>query len=804
MSERLLSELTPQQLNARQDPDALGFSSTADIDRFVGILGQNQAIAAIQFGVAMKRGGYNIFVMGDSGTGRSSFVRQFLSGEAKRQEAPHDWLYVNNFDNSREPRTLKLPAGMGAALIQDMEQLVDQLMLTFPAAFENPTYQQRKSAIERAFNLRYDRTIDKVEQEAVRHSIALYRDSGSFSFSPIQDGKPLDEAEFAQLTEEQRDQVNLTIQELETALNDALVELPTWKRESSEELRGLNKETIDLALDPLLGPLTEHYALQQPVLDYIDEVKQHLHRSVVDLLADERSLEHREDPGKRAQLVDLYLPNPIIAHETGSAAPVVIETHPSYKNLFGRVEFNSEMGALVTNYRQIRPGSLHAANGGYLVIEAEKLLEEPFVWDALKRALKDHELKVESPYSDMGLMTTVSLNPEIIPLDVKIVLVGSRRIHYLLQDLDPDFQKLFRVLVDFEGHLPRNEDTIHSYSRLLKNRAEDEGYPPLTDTAVARMVEESSRQAEDQSQLSAQIGELFDLLAEANFLRNMAGDTKLEGFHIDRALAAKTQRTGRISREILQDMLEGTILVDTDGDAVGKINGLTVLEIGDTCFGQPARITATVYPGSQGIVDIEREVALGQAIHSKGVMILSGYMGSKYAQHFPLAISASLTMEQSYGYIDGDSASLAELCCLVSALTCIPLQQSFAITGSINQHGEVQPIGGANEKIEGFFRLCQARGLTGKQGVIIPQTNQRNLMLHPDVVAAVEAGQFHVHAVSTVDQALELLTGRTAGELISRGVYPRTTINYMVVERLRQISEQAERGPSAVPKRRVE
>ncbi len=804
MSERPSSRLTPHQLSARQDLDALGFSSTDDLDRFAGILGQDQAIAAIQFGVAMKRGGYNIFVMGETGTGRSSFVRQFLAGEAKRQRTPSDWLYVNNFDNAREPRTLELPAGMGTSLLQDFEHLVDQLMLTFPAAFENPTYQQRKSAIERAFNIRYDRAIDRVEQEAVRHSIALYRDAGAFSFSPIREGKPLDEADFAQLSDAEREEVNDTIQELETALNDALVELPTWKRESSEELRSLNKETIDLALEPLLGPLEERYALQQCVLDYIAEVKQHLHRSVVELLADERSLENREDPGKRAQLVDLYLPNAIIGHEAGSAAPVVIETHPSYKNLFGRVEYSSEMGALVTNYRQIRPGSLHAANGGYLVIEAEKLLEEPFVWEALKRALKDHQLKVESPYSDMGLMTTVSLNPEIIPLDVKIVLVGSRRIHYLLQELDPDFQQLFRVLVDFEGHLPRNDETVQNYSRLLKSRAEDEGYPPLAASAVARMVEESSRQAEHQEQLSACIGDLFDLLAEANFLRRVAGDPLLEGEHIDRALATKSQRTGRISREILQDMLEGTILIDTDGEAVGKINGLTVLSIGDTSFGQPARITATVYPGSQGIVDIEREVALGQAIHSKGVMILSGLLGSRYAQQFPLAISASLTMEQSYGYIDGDSASLAEFCCLISALTSIPLRQDFAITGSINQHGEVQPIGGVNEKIEGFFRLCQARGLTGRQGVIIPQTNIRNLMLHREVIEAVEAGQFHVHAVANVDDALELLTGREAGTARSRGAYPRGTINSMVVERLRQISEQGERGPCAVPRRRAE
>ncbi|MGB1270781.1 MAG: Lon protease family protein, partial [Endozoicomonas sp.] len=427
--------------------------------------------------------------------------------------------------------------------------------------------------------------------------------------------------------------------------------------------------------------------------------------------------------------------------------------------------------------------------GGYLLLDANKLLEEPFVWEALKRALKEQQLKIESPYSEMGLMNTITLTPENIPLDVKVILVGARDIYYILQQLDPDFHEMFRVLVDFDDQIPRNPDTVQAFSQLLKNRADDENYPPLSASAVARLVEQSSRMAENQRQLSAKIGDLFDLLAEADFIRRTSNGRKINHEHIDRALEAKAIRTGRVSKQILEEMLEDSILIDTEGEQVGKINGLTVLAVGDASFGSPARITAAVHPGSQGIVDIEREVSLGQAIHSKGVMILTGYLGSRYAQKFPLAISASLAMEQSYGYIDGDSASMAELCCLISSLTDTPIKQCFAVTGSMNQHGEVQAIGGVNEKIEGFFDLCAARGLTGEQGVIIPKANVRNLMLHSKVVDAVRAKQFNVYAVSHVEEALELLTGHKPGSLNSKGLYTKGSVNQKVVARLKEIAE---------------
>ena len=787
-------KLSTNQLIAKQPVKELGFKSTDELENYVGILGQERATSAIQFGVAMHRSGYNIYVMGESGTGRMSYLRKYLETEAKRQSPPDDWAYINHFDNTREPKVLRLPAGHGNKLQKHFDGFVDNLLLTFPAAFENPTYQQRKSLIEREFNKRYDQTIDEIEQEALKRDIALYREQGSLSFTPMQKGKAMDETEFAQLPDKKRTKFNNDIGELETMLNESLVELPQWKRESNEKLQKLNQNTIDQALEPLLKPLRKEYSNQKNVLEYFEAVKQHLHRSVIDLLADDRAMESKEDSTKRAALIELYAPNLVVAQEENGAAPVIYESHPSYKNLFGRIEYASEMGALVTNYRQICPGSLHQANGGYLLLDANKLLEEPFVWEALKRALKEQQLKIESPYAELGMLNTITLNPEVIPLNVKIILVGSRDIYYVLQQLDPDFHEMFRVLVDFDDRIVRDPDSVQAFSQLLKNRADDEGYPPLTASAVSRMVEQSSRMAEHQREMSAKIGDLFDLLAESDFIRRTGRGRKINHEHVDRAIAAKAERTGRVSKQILDEMLEGSILIDSEGEKVGKINGLTVLTIGDTSFGSPARITAAVYPGSQGVVDIEREVQLGQAIHSKGVMIISGYLGNKYAQKFPLAISASLAMEQSYGYIDGDSASLAELCCLISALTDTPIKQSFAVTGSMNQYGEVQAIGGANEKIEGFFDLCAARGLTGDQGVIIPAANVRNLMLHQKVVDAVRAKQFSVYAVNHAEEALELLTGCKPGSLNSKGDYTKGSLNFKVVNRLKEISELSKEG----------
>ncbi|MFP8966096.1 Lon protease family protein [Pokkaliibacter sp. CJK22405] len=780
-----LKSLETAQLSVCLADDELPFSSLSEIEPMSGILGQDRAVRALQFGVAMRRPGYNIFVMGEPGTGRASYVSSYLKSEAKRQQTPPDRLYVNNFKDPRSPRSIQLPPGEGQTFKETFDTFLENLLLTFPAAFEDPSYQQGKNAIERDFNQKYEAALETVEKKASRQGIALYREAGSITFSPIVEGKPLDDAEFSQLPEEMRDQINAMINELEVDLRNELLSLPQWRRETTEQLRELNQLTIKTAIEPLIAPMQETYSDNDQVKDYLEEVMKNLQKVVIDELIDS---EGKDEPGRRETLEMLYSPNLVVSRTATSGTPVVYEPHPTYNNLFGRIEYLHDQGALVTNYQQICGGALHQANGGYLIVDAEKVLSD-YVWEALKRALKSRELKIESPYAEMGLVNTTTLSPETLPLDVKVVLIGSREIYYALQSLDPEFSEMFRVLVDYEDYIERTGDNLMSFCRLLRDRCDKESYLPLTKDAVIRLVTHSARLAEHQKHMTASIGELFELLGEAEYMARLTHAEEITSEHVSRALAAKRERTGRVSEEVTKQILEGSVLVDTDGEAIGKINGLTVMAIGDAQFGAPARISVTAYPGSKGIVDIEREVDLGQSIHSKGVMILSGYLGNMYAQETPMTMCAHIAMEQSYGYIDGDSASLAELCCLISALIKCPLKQSLAITGSVNQHGEVQPIGGVNEKVEGFFRVCQARGLTGKQGVIIPVSNVENLVLDQEVVAAVEEGNFAIYAVSSVDEALELLTGRSPGKARKDGSFPKRSLNAQVIERLEELAE---------------
>lgn len=779
--------LPASALSHQVDSKLFPFQATDELEHFESVLGQVRAVEALEFGVAMPRSGYNAFVMGESGTGRFSYVRRYLSKVAKEKPTPSDWLYVNNFEESREPHAIELPAGKGGEFCRDISSLIDSILAAFPTVFETPSWQQKKNQIDRVFTKRYDKVLDKIEKLALEKGIALYRDSSNIAFTPMFEGKALDEAEFAQRPEVEREQFHADVAVLEEILNTELSSLPLWKRESSNELRKLNEETISLALEPNLTPLAAKYAEFPSVLAYLQAMQANLLKTVVEQLVDE----DLSDSLRRKLMEEQYSPNVLVGHAKNGGAPVVFESHPTYENMFGRIEYASDQGTLYTSYRQIRSGALHTANGGYLILEAEKLLSEPFVWEALKRALHSRQLKMESPLIELTRVATVTLTPQDIPLQVKVIVIGSRELYYALQELDPDFQDMFRVLVDFEEDVAFSAQTVMDFAQLIHTRTSEEGMAPLTAAAVKRLTEHSMRLAEHQHRLSANLSELFQVVSEADFIRHkeQAEITQVE--HVEQAIKAKQARTGRVSQQIMEDILAGIILIDTEGAAVGKCNGLTVLQAGDSSFGMPARISASVYPGANGIVDIEREVTLGQPIHSKGVMILTGYLGSKYAQQYPLAISASIALEQSYGYVDGDSASLGEVCALISALANAPLQQCFAVTGSINQFGEVQAVGGVNEKIEGFFKLCQKRGLTGEQAVIIPKANVNNLVLSAEVVSAVVQGTFSIYVVETVAQALALLSGEEVGTLDAQGSYAPDTINGRVVARLKAIAEMA-------------
>jgi len=754
------------------------------------ILGQPRAQSALEFGVGMKNPGYNIFVMGAPGTGRLSMITNYLTELAEKQEAPPSYAYVDNFDNPREPISIRLQAGQGQQFTKDIEKLIDNLLATFPAAFESPAYQQKKTAIERRFNKQYNTAIDLVDKKAEAMSVALYRESDTITFLPIRDNKALDEDQFTMLPQPEREAFHQHTEELEAYLGEVLIELPKWRRTMVDETKKLDSETIGLAIDPLFSELNSKYQNTDDVITYLAEFKNDVEDSITDFLMPSRAQDIKDISTKRLILTEQYMPNVLVDGKVETGAPVIFESHPTYQNLFGRIEYMSDQGALITTYRRICSGSLHKANGGYLILDAEKVLTYPFVWEGLKRALKEGRIEIESPYSEYGV-NTMTLKPEVIPLNVKVILVGPRDIYYLLEDMDSEFNEMFRVLADFDSYIKVTDDSIEQFVTLMVKQAADSGAMPLTKAAIARLIEHSCRLSENQKRLSARINDSLEIIGEANHLCAGNDTTVIDKQEIETALSAREFRSGRIAEEILEEMVDGTILIDTEGEAIGKINGLTVMEIGGSSFGAPARITTTVYPGSRGIVDVEREAELGQAIHSKGVMILTGYLGQCYAQEFPLAISASITLEQSYGYIDGDSASLAELCCLISALTRLPVQQGFAITGSINQYGEVQAIGGVNEKIEGFFKLCKTRGLTGHNAAIIPVSNKANLMLKEEVIDAVKDGLFHIYAVSNVDETLELLMGKTAGVQDDEGNYPEDTINFKVVSRLKEIADLA-------------
>ncbi|WP_027148438.1 Lon protease family protein [Methylobacter tundripaludum] len=754
------------------------------------ILGQSRAQSALEFGVAMSNPGYNIFVMGEPGLGRLSMITNHLDAQAKTLPAPPSYAYVDNFDNPREPVAVELPAEHGQTLSKDIEKLIDNLLATFPAAFESPTYQQKKSAIERHFNQYYNNAIDLVDKKAQSLEIALFREGETISFAPIRDNKALNEDQFTQLPLTEREVFHKHVEELEVYLSDVLLELPQWRRAMVEKIKQLDNDTIDLAIEPLFAELNDSYQNIDDVISFLAEIKKNLSNTIADYLMPSRTPEPQDNTVKRQLLTELYAPNILVDNKQECGAPVIYEPHPIYQNLFGRIEYVSDQGTLVTNYRRICAGSLHKANGGYLILDAEKLLNYPFVWEGLKRALQSGRIEIESPYSDLGI-NTITLKPEVIPLNVKVILVGSRDIYYLLEELDDEFNEMFKILADFDSYIPRNEESMQRFILLMIRQAADSGAKPLTRTAIECLIEHSCRLSENQHHFSARIKDSLEIIGEANLFCKRDNQPVCDRAHIEQALAAREHRNGRMPENILEEMLVGTILIDTEGEAVGKVNGLTVLEVGGSSFGAPVRITASVYPGSRGIVDVEREVELGQAIHSKGVMILTGYLGHTYAQQFPLAISGSIAIEQSYGYIDGDSASLGELCCLISALTRMPIKQTFAVTGSINQYGEVQAVGGVNEKIEGFFRLCQARGLNGQHAAIIPAANKRNLMLKQEVIDAVAKGLFAVYAVSSVDETLELLTGESAGVLDGEGMYPEGSINFKAISRLKEISDMA-------------
>lgn len=771
------------------DTNKFKFKTTDDLEDLKDYLGQTRAIDALKFGVGIERKGFNLFVLGSMGTGRHAMVRRYLDKISKTREVPDDWCYVHNFEQDDQPVALQLPPGMGKKLKKDMKRLVEELKIEIPAAFEEDSYHKQKTAIEENFFKTRREKFKVLEDKSLKKSIALMETQSGFVFAPKKAEKVLTPEEYESLPKADKDRFEKDIDALQIDLKNVAREIPTLRRIMADKIKALDEETTQEAIEGSFAHIQKKYLELPNVIEFLDFVQKDVVQNVDQFFEKEHEHENEKESDGELPYLRRYDVNVFVDHASSKGAPVVYESHPTYHNLIGRVELKPTLSSYVTDFLYIKPGAIHKANGGYLVLDAHKLLMQPQGWESLKIIMRTGEIRIESLGQLFNMASTVSLDPETIPLNVKVILIGDRDIYYTLSELDPEFLELFKVAVDFEDEFENSEENVLQYARLIATMAKKEHILPISPCGVGRLIEYSQRLADDHHKLSANILSVIDVLREADYWARENKSKLVMEKEVNQAILMQVSRLSRIRDRMHENILEGTKLIDTKGEKVGQINGLSVLSIGNFDFGQPTRITATARLGRGQVIDVEREAELGGSLHTKGVMIITQFLGSRYAKNLPLSLNASLVFEQSYGMIDGDSASTAELCALLSALSNLPISQSIAVTGSINQNGEVQAIGGVNEKIEGFFDVCRERGLTGKQGVIIPKANQRNLMLRHDVVEAVEKGKFTVYAVETVDDALEVLMGYTAGTRGKNGAYPENTINGKVSSRLEEMAE---------------
>ena len=782
--------LTAQALYRASALDALSFETTADLEDLPGLLGQERARDAVEFGVGMRSRGYNLFVLGPAGLGKRTLVRDMLDGRAAQEAPPSDWCYVNNFEQPHRPRAIQLPPGQGTRLRRDAEQFVEELRATIPAMFEGDEYRRRAEQIDGEISEQQEKIFVALGEEATKEGIALLHTPAGFSLAPAKEGEVISPEDFERLPEQERTRIASKMAELQDKLQKAIRRVQQLQKEKRARIKQLTREMTMFAVGTLTEEFKGKYAQLPDVLDYIDQV----HSDVLENIDEFRRTSEPETnvlglPSGEGPSFRRYQVNLVVGDEhTTPGAPVVIEDYPTYPNLTGRVEYVTRFGMLVTDFAQIKAGALHRANGGYLLLDAYKLLAQPFSWDGLKRALSTGQIRTESLSQTYGLISTVTLEPEPIPLNVKVVLLGERFVYYLLLAYDPEFGELFKVAADFEDEVGRTAEQEALYARLIATLVRREKLLPFDRSGVARVIEQSARWAGDAERLSAHLEGLSDLLREADHWVRRSGGQVVGAPHVQQALDNQMRRDSRIREKVHEAIQRGELLIDTDAEKIGQVNGLSVSFTGNYAFAFPTRITANTRLGDGEVIDIQREVELSGPIHSKGVMILASFLASRYSSDRPHSLSASLVFEQTYGEVEGDSASLAELCALLSSLGAFPLKQSLAVTGSVNQHGQVQPIGGVNEKIEGFFDVCKTRGLTGTQGVIIPAANVKHLMLRKEVVDAATAGKFHVYAVDSIDHAVALLSGMPAGEEDADGNFPEGSVNFRAAARLMELS----------------
>ncbi len=777
--------LIPAQLYRSADLSALAFESTADIEPAPGLVGQQRALDAIDFGAHIGAAGFNLFVIAPNGMRTQPAVERVLSEINGSRRLPSDWVYVNNFKDPRRPLAIELPPRRADDFAVVMRDLIDDLKTALPAAFESENYQTRRGTIDQAFQGKQGEAFTTMRDKAATKNIAILRTPMGFALVPMRNGQPVPPDEFRTWPEAERREAETTIEALEKDLEHVMRQLPQWETERRDALRKLNRETAGFAIGHLIDAAKKHFTDMPKIAGHLEAIRADLIENVGMFVLKGENDEAPHAADQPGGPFDRYSVNVLVSHSSGETTlPIVEELHPTLGNLLGSVEYVSQHGVLVTNFRLIKSGAIHRANGGFLLLDARSLLTEPFSWTALKRTLRQREIKIEDLGRFIGFTSTVSLEPDPIPLDVKVVLFGDRVLYYLLAALDPDLGEHFKVLADFDDDVDRTSESEAAHTRLIAALVRRQNVKPVDRGGTALLIEYAARLADNANKLTLVVDRLGDLLAEADYWAGKAGRTIIGRADMETAIEQKIRRSSRLRDRSQESILERVALIDTSGARVGQINGLSITELAGFRFGHPTRITCRVRPGAGKVVDIEREVELGGPIHSKGVLILSGFLAGRYALDTPMSLFASLVFEQSYGGVEGDSASSAELYALMSALAELPLRQDLAVTGSINQQGQIQAIGGVNEKIEGFFDICKKRGLTGAQGVLIPGANVQHLMLRRDVIEACAAGKFSVFPVETADQGIELLTGRQAGERGRDALYTPQSINRMVEDRL--------------------
>lgn len=793
-----ITKLTSDQLYRKCDPSKFDFNSTADLEERLSALGQDRAIHAVELGIHIKSRGYNLFCLGPEGTGKTSLVKRILEKEAKNRKTPDDWAYVYNFDEPYKPIAISFPAGQAAEFAKDVDELLEELSDSLPEIIESEEYKAALGIIRQKYKTKKEEYINVLQKKAKGKRVSLLHMQMGLVVAPMKDGEVLSPDAFEQLPEEEKKMIMDDLNAMQEEIENATQDLPRWEEKQKREITVLREKFVRSAVKDPIDALRKKYKSLQPSR-FLKQIQDNILNNIDDFVptdSDKQAVAAgaEEDPlqlllSKMKQPEEdkfaKFKVNVIVKNVPDSGAPIITVDYPTQGNLVGKVERIQQYGALLTDFTLIKAGALHQANGGFLLLDARKVLEQPYAWDSLKRAIASKRVKIEAP-SEETSFTTISLDPEPIPLDIKVVLTGDFEIYELLSERDPDFRDFFKVEADFGMIMDRNAENEIEYAKLIGSLSKKKQLRSLNRQAVARVIEYASRLADDAGKLTAHISSIGDLLREADYWARVSNSKQIGKNHIDQAIEAQIYRSDRIKKAMLEEIDKGTILMDVKGERVGQINGLVVYDFSRYSFGKPARITTQVRIGKGDFMDIEREISMSGPIHTKGVLILKSLISNRFAKHSPLSLSASIVFEQSYGGVDGDSASSTEYYCLLSAISNIPIKQNIAVTGSINQFGEIQPIGGVNEKIEGFFDVCAHDGLTGKQGVIIPRTNVDNLMLRADIVQAVEEGIFTIYAIDTVDDGIEILTGVKAGKADNNGNYPKGTVNYLVEESLRQ------------------